>query len=69
MQDTVISFEQAKNAYVKLYGEFYNEQEFDNFNTAFKSAWDSFDFISNAEEDEYQFAEGMTKCWQLTQFE
>lgn len=67
MQDTAISFEQAKDTYVKLYGEFYNEREFDTFDTAFASAWNSFDFVENAS-NEYDFIKGMSECWQLTQF-
>lgn len=66
MQDTAISFQQAKNAYVELYGEFYNDAQFDNFDDAFKSAWESFDYISGAS-DGCEVAQGMCECWQLQQ--
>lgn len=66
MQDTAINFRQAKDAYVELYGKFYNELEFDNFEDAFEDAWKSFDYISGAS-DEYELAQGMCNCWQLQQ--
>lgn len=67
MEVTKISFQQAKKAYLELYGNspIYNE-EFSSFDEAFLEAWKSFDYISNAQ-DEYQFAQGMCDCWQLTE--
>lgn len=67
MQET-ISFQEVKSAYVEMYGEFYDEQEFNNFDDAFQVAWDSFNYITNAT-DEYEFAQGMTELPQLTQFD
>ena len=67
MEATKVSFQQAKEAYLELYGETYNTVEFESFDNAFLSAWNSFDFISNAR-DKYQFVQGMTDCWQLTQY-
>lgn len=61
-----VTFEGVKSAYIELYGKFYNEEEFTNFDTAFLEAWHSFDYVSNAS-DEYDFAQAMTQCWQLQQ--
>lgn len=57
-------YQEVRSAYIEMYGEFYDESEFESFEDAFKIAWDSFDFISNAT-DPYEVAEGMTECSQL----
>ena len=65
--NTKITFEAAKEAYTRQYGEFYNTDEYDTFDDAFRDAWDSFDFISGAKYL-YDFVEGMTELPQLTQY-
>ena len=66
MKTLTFSFQEVRSAYIEMYGEFYDESGFECFESAFKSAWDSFDFISNAT-DPYEVAEGMCNCSQLQQ--
>ena len=59
-----INYQDAKSAFIFLYGDTIFNEQFGSFDEAFRDAWDSFDFIPGAETPE-QFAEGMTECWQM----
>ena len=61
-----MNFSAVKAAYLEFYGEFYND-EFENFDQAFASAWRSFDYVPGATAPEH-IAEAMCECWQLTQW-
>jgi len=62
-----ITLQEVKQAYIEMYGEFFNTDEYSDFDEAFSSAWQSFDFVANAT-NEYDFAEAMTCLPQLTQY-
>ena len=64
---TAITFNAAKEAYIRQYGEFFNDNEYESFDDAFRDAWESIDFISGAKYL-YEFVEGMTRLPQLTQY-
>jgi hypothetical protein len=59
-----ISFQEAKTAFISLYGDGTFNPEFSDFDVAFMAAWESFDFVAGAKTPE-EFAEGMCECWQL----
>lgn len=61
-----MDFQEVKQAFISLYGKAIYNSAFADFDAAFKSAWDSFDFIAGATTPE-EMAEGMTECWQLTE--
>ena len=61
------TLQEVKQAYLEMYGKFFNEDEYSSFDEAFLSAWQSFDFVANAT-DEYEVAIGMTELCQLTQY-
>jgi hypothetical protein len=61
------TYQQIKNAYVEVYGHFYNTDEYDSFDEAFQSALDYSDYVKK-EKDEYEIAEAMTCLPQLTQY-
>lgn len=60
-----MTLKEVKTAFVQLYGNDVYSSEFDSFDQAFRSAWDSFDYVAGASTAE-DFAQAMTDCWQLT---
>ncbi len=65
-----VTINEVNAAFKEMYGEEeFNKSEFSDFDTAFLSAWESFDFLSGSEElepTEYDCAIVMCDMWQFS---
>lgn len=59
------SFVDLKLAYIKKYGKVYNDEWFEDFDSAFLAAWRIFE---DSLLTQSAIIKGMSECWSLRQF-